>query len=377
MRRSNLLFPLLMLAVGGCGIAPSEPLSPDHSATIRVQWDASVGDMSPLLQPTVTRDGHICTVSANGRVSYLNAETGERARLEINLPHERNDDYIAGAGCAEDYVAAVSGDGWLRVHHIVNGLAWQKDLKSRVFGKPLIAKGKLYILGLDGRLLAFTLRRGRELWRYVSPLENLVRTPLDSSLVTDGSTVYGGIDNGAIIALDQANGRVLWENTVSLPSGNNEIANILDVTTPILFGNLACATAFQSGVACFNSNSGERLWHYLLPSQRRAALSSDGSQLFATDADGIVYAFNSRNGELLWRQKTDNVLSAPVAVNGMVLVGDTGGSIYAYSADSGELVTLLGLSGSAIIDVQRMPGSNENILALSLDGNLYHLHVQN
>lgn len=374
----GLLGTLLALATAAC--SPSVSQSPPDSAgedriTLAVQWEADAGYMAPLLRPQINASGLVCTVSQSGVISFFNLENGNLQYEPVRIGGSRFDSYTAGVGCTDQIAAAVNSDGWLRVQHISDGLLWEKNLKTRVFGAPLITRGRLFNIGLDGRLLSFTLKKGRELWRYVSPLENLVRTPLDSALTAAGDIVYGGIDNGAVVALDLSSGKTIWENTIALPGGNNQIANILDVTTPVLHGETVCAAAYTGGVACFDAASGDRRWSQELPAYTRVALAPDGERLFVTDIDGTLHAFDAGGGEPLWQNKTGAVLSAPAAVNNLVLVGGYG-VVYAYSAADGTLAATLDLGSDDIISITALPDAPADALVLALNGSLFRIHSE-
>ena len=318
----------LLFALAACGggsggaqkVTLTKAATETRTATLEVQWQAEAGTMSALLQVALTDDGaQICTVSQGGRVHRFAAADGKAARDDFNL--NAAEEITAGIGCAGETAAAISADGILHVQHAARGKLWAKDLRTRAFAAPLLAGGKLFALGLDGRLLAYTQRSGRELWRYVSPRRTPLRTPLDSSPVLADGALYIGVNSGVVIALNPANGRVLWENSVALPGGSNAIANILDVTTPAVSRRRVCATAYQGGVSCFTRADGERLWHHALSAQVRAAFGAKGERLFVSEAGGDLYGFRAADGSVLWRTATAMQLSAPLAAGELVLVG--------------------------------------------------------
>lgn len=374
--RSLALLLALTLAASGCGTITSRPIQKDRPVTLELEWETDVGNMALLMRMTVDPAGaHICTLSSAGTAQHIDAATGARTRLALSLPYADADYYTAGAACRDDIVAAVSENGWLRVYDWTEGLLWQTNLKTHVYGAPLITEGKLYVVGLDGRLLAYTLKKGRELWRYVSPLENLLRTPVDSAVANGDGVIYAGIDNGAIVAIDKSSGEVQWENTVSVPAGSNSIANILDVTTPVTANDLVCASAYQGGVACFSASDGERQWHYAMSAVARVSPDAAGNRLFTTDDNGVLYALDLATGALLWRNKKAEVDTTPLLMGDILVAGNRWGEIVAFHADSGAKATTFNLIAQDVIHVAPLPGAEDAIVALTRDGLLFRLRL--
>ena len=374
MRSKLLAIGGLMLALAGCGGAAVKPLPLSQQATLTVEWEYDTGGMAPFLVPATYADNsRLCTLSQSGQVFFIDAATGDLVYAPGQMPNESYDYYTAGTACSGSIIAGVTGDGWLHVYDLFDGLLWQKNLNTRVFGAPRIADGKLFVVGLDGRLLAFSLKLDRELWRYVSPLENRVRTPLDSAPQVAGDTLYVGLDNGALVALNPLDGRVRWKNIITRPTGSNAILDILDVTTPLVGGDIVCASAHLTGIACFDRDNGQRLWYRALSVYTRVALASDGSRVFAADRDGVLYGFSAAGNEL-WRNETGRVLTAPpLALADMVLAGAEDGKVYLFDGASGAAVTELQAGASEIIHM--LPLTADAALALTLGGQLFRLKL--
>lgn len=369
------------LLLTACGGVPEKTLA--AQADFALQWSAITGEMSSFSQMGLMAHGkpgakgmRVCTVSRSGAVRVFSVADGEML-YQVLLPLIRGEVVTAGAECGGDIIAAVSGDGVLHVRQIGGGELWTQDMNARVFGAPLLANKKLFVLGLKGRLVAYTQRQGRELWRYASPRESRLRTPLDSAPVLDDGVLYAGLNDGILVALDESNGRVLWENIVALPSGNNAVANLLDVTTPVAGAGRVCAVAYQGGVACF-TRGGERLWSYALSGRTRAAMDDKAETVFVSDIDGALHAFDAQTGALRWRVETAaESLSAPLVVGGKVLVGDGEGNVHAFFADSGEAAALLQVAKGAVVHLRRLPGSGggSDVLILTQDGQVARLQV--
>ena len=385
LRRFSLRYCFLLLvltaALSACGkpasqvsVAAAMRASQGDGVFVLSQvWQRNIGGGNDFLLPT--RDGEVlCTVSRAGAFSFVSVDNVADVRNSFSLPSTTMP-YTAGATCGNGVAAAIDGNGLMQVHDDSGEPLWQEDLGTRVRGAPQVADGVLYVLGLDGRILAYAARRGEVLWRYVSPLKNLLRTAVDSSLLVEDGRLYAGIDNGAIVAINAVNGRVVWENGVAIARGSNAVANILDVTTPIKKGDIVCAGAYQGAIACFNADSGRLLWRRAMSVANRPAFDADGVRVFVTDLDGVIYAFAATDGEALWQRETGLDLSSPAFVPGVVVVGDGEGVLHAFYSDSGEKTAVLDLNSDKVTHLRSLAGYAEDIVGLTRRGDLFRVHV--
>lgn len=368
----------LCILLASCGSAPPPPapeadiLQAPLDGKIQIVWSRAVGSMNPFLQPA-RYDDTLCTVSARGESHHIRID-GRIRKPSFNLPYI-SDEYTGGAGCSDAAVAAITEDGRLVVTDNKGQVKWQRELKSRVVGAPIIVGRRILTLTLDARISAWTLDRGKPLWSYISPLAKILRTSVDSSIWVNDRVVYAGLNDSVIVALNLADGGMLWENTIYLPRESNQIADIQDVTTPVGSGNLICAGAYQSGVACFDARRGDKLWDSPMSIITRVDMDSRGSRLFATDTGGALHAFDAYSGETLWTVQTPYVLSSPAYIKGAVLVGDERGTLHAFTPDRGERITFLNIASAPLTYLRRLPEDDETAIALSQSGDLVRLQL--
>ena len=126
---------------------------------------------------------------------------------------------------------------------------------------------------------------------------------------------------------------------------------------PAIYDNKAYAASRDGQVAAFDLATGDEVWSIDLRdgddaplfgrlshwwSGRSAkiggAVSVGFDKVFLGTEDGAVIALNPQTGETVWSAKVGGeVLAAPVAAEGMVLVSTGGGRIFALQPDTGEL----------------------------------------
>ncbi len=358
----------LFLLLAGCG-APSDiaAVVPSENARgeLRLDWERGVGAFSELLRPAHA-GGAVCAVNARGEAFFLNPETGGDIAPPFRI-FNGGGVVSGGAGCDGRTIAAAREDGVLAVYDLGGEELWRMELNARITSPPLIDGGALFLLGQDGRLGAYSARRGAALWKFVSPLKNLLRTPLDSSPSASGGVIYAGIDNGAVAALRRGDGRVKWITRLAAARSSNSFSNILDVTTPAAGGGLVCAASYQGHLGCMDAAEGTLLWRKPFSAVRRAAMDIDGARMFAVSIGGEVHAYVARSGELLWKIKTKNAAAAAF-VRGALIVGFRDNKIAALAPDDGRVLSVVRMNGGV---THLEPLSEDSVLGATIGGEIF------
>ena len=371
MRRTALAVAGLLAA--GCGSSSSEAevaadaltAAADARGELRLNWQRNIGALSELLRPTANGD-IVCATNARGESFFLNLSDGGDASPPFQM-QDIGGSITGAAGCDGGVVAAAAENGLLLAYTMDGKELWRKNLKTRITSPPLVSAGSVFALGHDGRLSAYSARLGDSLWRYVSPLKNLLRTPLDSSPVATGNLIVAGIDNGVVVALRRDTGRVAWNTRMARARNSHSFANILDVTTPVLRGDLVCAAAYQGHIGCMRADSGELLWRAPLSASRRVTIDRDGARVFAIDIDGDAYGFSARDGELLWRRKL-GAATAAAFVRGALMVGMENNTLLALAPDDGRTLTFMNMTGRA---TYLAPLDDDSVLGATLGGGVF------
>ena len=360
-------FLLLLSACGGTAPPASESVVPAAGTRgeLRLNWERGTGAFSEFLRP-VHAGGAVCAVNARGEAYFLNPETGG----DISPPFRIFDGggvVSGGAGCDGRIIAAAREDGVLAVYGADGEELWRKEMKTRITSPPLVYEGALFVLGHDGRLGAYSARLGAQLWRFVSPLKNLLRTPLDSSPSASGGLIYAGIDNGAVVALRRENGRVEWITRLAAARKANSFSNIIDVTTPVARGGIVCAAAYQGHLGCMNGEDGKLLWRKPFSAVRRAAMDIDGARIFAVSSGGDVHAYSARDGKLLWRRKLDGAVAAAF-VRGALIVGFRSNKMAALAPDDGRIISVIKMNGG-VTHLESL--TEDSVLGATLGGGIF------
>lgn len=355
-----------LLLLAACSSGPDrpkpKPLEPIAAPIAgRQVWTERIGEVGFPLSVAVNA-GVFTVASSDGTVAALQADTGKplwRTSVEGRI--------VAGVGSDGRFAAVVTREGELVV---LDGgkAAWRKPLGTKVVTAPLVAGERVFVLGVDRRVLAFDVLDGRLLWTLQRPGEALtlaqsgvVAAFKDTLLVGQGPRLTG---------IDPLRGSVRWEVPVASPRGANEVERLADLVAPVLrLGDTVCMRAFQSAVGCVNAERGNLLWSRTIGGTEGVA--GNEQVIVGADASDRLTAWRTASGEVAWtseRLMYRNV-SSPLAVGPTVVFVDGEGTVHWMSLDKGEPMLRLSTdsSGAAAAPV----ASGNTLLVVTRNGGLH------
>lgn len=155
--------------------------------------------------------------------------------------------------------------------------------------QPVVASGRLFIGGMDGRLYARNATTGAPLWAYQTG------GPIRHSPGVLGNTVVTGSHDGYTYALDAATGALLWR-TLTGPSAT---APLLDEGR-----NWVYVAATDGFLRALRLSDGAQQWAYNAgaPILTSPSLSADGSRVFFGSEAIQALAVNAATGAEVWRR---------------------------------------------------------------------------
>lgn len=317
------------------------PLGPNPDTfSIKTVWSLGLRPVDFPLDLKV-QGNSVAVADGQGEVLVFDARTGEVSwRAPVGQP------LSAGVGF-DGYRAAVV----TRNHDLVTlasgKVLWRTALNASSHTAPLVAGGRVFVLGADRAVSAFDGASGRRLWTQQRPGEPLVLRQ-SGVLLAVGDTLLAGI-SGKLVGLNPNNGSIRWEAAVANPRGINDVERLVDLVGPAArAGDEVCVRAFQAAVGCVNAARGTLNW--TKPSAGSVGVTGDDTQIFGTDDDGTVGAWRRTDGERTWSTQALRFrgLSAPLALGAGLVVGDAQGMVHVLSKDKGDTLTRLRLDGSAL-----------------------------
>ena len=239
--------------------------------------------------------------------------------------------FTAAALIHEAMVYVPGGDGTLYALEADSGqLVWRYDVGEPLIATPAFALGKILAPTENDAVIAVEARTGKLAWRYRREGTPGFTIRGAAAPRIDGQLAYIGFSDGALVALNVADGSVKWERALSTPG-----KQFLDVdTTPMLdaAGRLFAAS-YKDGIYAVERATGLVQWHTARPGVTNLLLK--GPVLFAA-GDGEVEALLQESGRPLWKYALRNrAASAPVAAQGLLIV-PTGEALVFLDASSGK-----------------------------------------
>lgn len=361
----------LMLAAAllqGCGSIPwigraKDPTPPTElsktapqEASLRVLWETRVGkgdDGRRLSLRAAADSGRVYTADARGRIAALAAGDGR-----VLWERKTGLAFSGGPRVTGDDLVIGTSDGVLLLLSSRDGSQrWRAQLSSEVLSIPLILDELVIVHTSDDNIHALERSDGSKRWShgYEAPTLTLRGS---SSPVAGPNGILVGVSGGRLVYLDTEAGVPIWEVIVSPPSGRSELERIADIDAdPLVVDDTVYTVSYNGDLAAIEIATGTVLWRRELSAY--AGLTADGGSLFVTDAEDNVWAADPTDGAGRWKQDAllHRRLTAPVAIDGMLAVGDLEGYVHLISQRDGRLLGRERITKDPITAVARVSGN--------------------
>jgi len=315
---------------------------------IKLLWKHQIGvgfDEQYLKLVPALGYGKVVAVDREGLVQARNAKTGALSwSVETGLL------ISGGPGIGSETVIIGSSNAQIVALNINTGEElWRSQASSEVLSVPRVEQGVVLIRTSDGKELALRESTGETLWEFVKNVPALSIRGTGSPIVVDDN-VISGYANGKMVALRLKDGRNVWETSIAIPKGRSEVERLVDLDVdPIESDGVIYVASYQGGVTAVMASDGDVLWRNEDISSY-TGLSYDWRYLYLSDSESDVWQLDQRNGSVLWKQKDlhQRKLSAPVAYDNYVVVGDLEGYVHWLATSDGRQLGRLQITDDAI-----------------------------
>ncbi len=361
------LSALLLACSSTSGRPDPAPLPPDPKLLgLRQAWSVEIGKVAfPLVVQAV--GNMVGVASAAGQVSLLDARTGETL-WQVAVGTSLN----AGVGHDGRVAAVVTTENELVVLQEGREL-WRQRLGALSYTAPLVAGGRVFVLGADRSVSAYDGQSGRRLWNQTRSGEALVlRQP--GVLTAVGDTLVAGL-SGRLVGMNPLNGSSRWEVPITTPRGTNDVERLVDLVAGVARqGSVLCTRAFQAALGCVDATRGALLWSK--PAAGASGLSGDATLVYGVEFDGTVVAWRRSDGERAWsmNQLRYRRLGSPLLLGPALVVGDDEGRLHFLARQDGALQTRIETDGSPIVATPVMAGST--LVVVTRDGRVLGLRPE-
>ena len=351
---------------------PTELKEIKTTADAKLLWQASVGAAADYdFMPAV--DGKaIYAASQGGDVTKLDAETG-KPEWRIAAGEKLS----GGAGAGEGLVLVGTPKGMVLAFDQAAGKPlWKAKVASEILSVPRIYNGVVVVRSGDSRIYGLSAADGKRKWVYERATPTLSLRSSAGVVIDDAGVAFAGFAGGKLVAINSADGKIIWEASVALPKGATEIERIADVTSlPVVDGRYVYASAYNGRTVGIERNSGRVLWNRDIASY--VGMAVDGSTIYITQSNGAIYALDYSNGKSFWRQGglQWRQTTAPIAVGRYALLGDLEGYVHLLSRDDGDFAARIKTDSSGVMP-QPVTLSDSAALFQTRSGGLYAVSIK-
>ena len=352
--------------LAGCAAGSARPKPaelPPNVALIGVRqaWTARVPAVNFPLQTRVVGN-QVVVAGGDGSVVTLDANTGaEVARANVGTT------LSAGVGSDGRTHAVVTRDN--NVVALEGGREiWRYRLPTQSYTAPLVAGGRVFVLGADRSLTALDGRAGTLLWTVQRPAEPLVLRQA-GVLTAVGNTLVAGL-GGRLVGVNPDSGNVTWEAPVASARGTNDVERLVDLVGGVRRqGNVVCARAFQAAVGCVDTYNGNVAW--TRAANGATGIDGDDQRIFGAESDGRVLAWRADNGDRSWSSERLQwrYLTAPLVLGRSVVMGDETGLVHFLSREDGSPLTRVSTDSSGIAVSPVVAGNT--LVVVTRNGGVY------
>ena len=365
------------LVLAGCSstgdeIKPSALVKFSAEKNIKVLWSkdigTSFGDKYHQLTPGVAGKSIIVT-DVSGKVSSYDLKTGATlwsTDLDVSIGSG------VGANASTAIVSTYSGDV-IALDTDTGEIRWQVPVGGEVVSKAQLNTEITVLRMINGDIVALDLATGEQRWVYASNQPNLTLRGTTSPMVALDATLTG-LDNGKFVALDNANGDILWQKRISVAKGKSDIERLTDIDgMPVLYKNVIYIPSYRGNLTAINPFTAEVVWRK--PYSTYRGLAAGNNTIYLSADNDVVHAVDAQSATEVWRQDLllNRSVTSPATLSGQVVVGDTQGYLHFLAQEDGRFVARYKVGGALVGDLLV---KNKVLYALSNNGRLTAMTVE-
>lgn len=348
----------------------------DDQFSLDTQWSSSIGNgvehYYSKLKPAYGYD-KVFVASRDGVVSALDPDNGKRVwsqSLDSNSIARLSGGLTLSYG--KVFVGSENGE-IIALDQESGEELWRSTIDGEVLSTPLADEGLVIVHSSRGVLYAFDADTGSKKWQISSEVPSLTLRG-DSSPVSISGGVFWGMSNGRLAAALISKGQLLWQQPIGMPKGSTEIDRIVDVdSTPLIIGGRLFTIGFNGQLVALELRTGKAAWKRNYSSV--TDLATDGGRIFVVTENDHVVAVDARSGTELWQneQLENRLLTAPVLIQGKLVVGDSEGYLHWLSREDGSFVAQQQINDSGLTVAPILV--DDSFVVTSRDGKLKKMKI--
>lgn len=342
------------LSLVGCGLFSSEetvepnPLVDfEAEQQFQQQWSVStggsLGSKFHQLVPSI-HEQQIFAANAEGDLVAVDLASGRiNWRVDLNTP------IGGGVGAGNGLAVLATESGEVIAFDTADGTErWRYQASSEVISQPQMNAELVVVQQLDGKVTALEVSTGERRWSYDSQIPRLSLRGTSAPIVAVDLTL-AGFANGKLVAVENASGRPVWEQRISLAEGRSELERIVDIDgKPLVYNRLVYIGSYQGRLVALNPGNGQVVWSQDLSTYR--GLAGGFGNVYAISDDDHVHAFDASNSASVWRQDSLQYrrLTTPVVLGNSLITADADGYLHVMSQVDGHFTARHRVSSAGV-----------------------------
>lgn len=280
-----------------------------------------------LLASPIVADGVLYTLDAEATVSARNAQSGSQIwRVDISPEKEEEGDLGGGLAYEDGRIFVTTGFAEVVALDAKAGTElWRVKVSAPMRAGPTVNNGTLYAVTVDNRMVALNTTDGKRLWQH-SGIAEVAGILGGASPAADGGVVLVPHSSGEVFALRQANGRVLWSESLASVRRVGAVSQLADIrANPVIDRGTAFVIGHSGRMIAIDIRTGGRIWDVQIGGIQTPWVA--GRWIFTVTNDGMVVALARANGRIRWttqlqKFEDEEDKEGPIVWAGPVLAGD-------------------------------------------------------
>jgi outer membrane protein assembly factor BamB len=355
------------LSVAGCSTSkkaePAKLQSFKATLPASIAWAADVGKSPKVdigvgqFSPAISGDFvYAASPKSVTRVSITTGQVSWKRELDATIVAG----VAVGSGESAGLSAVVTDRGELVLIGADGAIVRRFSLGGVAQEVPVLIGNIAVVRLTDNRVGGWDVQTGIRRWVTQRNLPNLVlhaqsgllskpSAPEEfASTAVGANDVVANLPGGRILWINALTGGLRWESQVATPKGTNEVERIVDLLgAPSSEGKDVCVSAYQSVVACYNGETGKRLWTRDVAAVTPVAM--DARFVYVADTQSRLFAYTRATGSPAWSVETLQLrgLTAPLSWGRALWLSDRFGYLHGLSREDGSTIARLDLGSQA------------------------------
>jgi outer membrane protein assembly factor BamB len=294
-------------------------------------WSVDIGagassERALMTVPVVAGD-RIFTMDADFEVRAFNVKNGEELwSFEPNIPDEDDEAFGGGIAYDNERLFVSTGFGGVIALDAKKGRPlWLQKLPGPARSAPTVAGERVYALTIDNQLVVLDAATGRRLWTHTTVSESAGLLG-GSSPAVNGSTVVVPYSSGELFTMRAENGRVVWSDNLTAFRRMDALATLAHIrASPVIDRGMVLAISNSGLLVAIDQRNGRRLWERRIGGVDTPWVAGDF--IFVLSNEGELFCLMRAGGRVRWIRPLPRYVKPekkedPIRWSGPVLAGD-------------------------------------------------------